>query len=147
MAVIVTHVSAKLVLRLNAGNGGDKRITINGIRESASVDALWDIAQAVGALLQYPVEAVELHTVSSIERRDEDSKERGESLFVDRLRTDRHPSSSSSSAVKPLRAMFFGFTDFMDNIISSVSSPQRDILGYCRMAWCRRHRAPPSRFA
>lgn len=66
-----THISTKLVLELDArqinGKKATKRVTISGLREGLSADALWELVSVLGKLLEYPMETIKIHTVSAVE--------------------------------------------------------------------------------
>lgn len=133
MAAIAMHVSAKLVLLLDAGDERGKRITkrvtISGIREEASTDALWAVAQAVGALLEYPVRAIELHTISAIKRCDENGEETDENFATDGLPAERLSAPNFFSCVTSERGRllsldFFRFAGCISNALRQVFSRQ-----------------------
>lgn len=82
MIAIERHISTKLVLALDAGqvNGkkATKRVTISGLREGVSADAIGELVRALEKLLEYPVDTIKIHTVSAIERvaeNEEDDRE------------------------------------------------------------------------
>lgn len=83
MIAIEKHISTKLVLTLDAGqiNGKKttKRVTISGLREDVSADAILEAISMLEKLLEHPVDTIKIHTVSAIERVAENEENSTES--------------------------------------------------------------------
>lgn len=66
----ISHISSALRLTLNAGTDGDKLVTknvsVSNISETASADALINVAGMLGGLLEYPVTEVRKYSVSTL---------------------------------------------------------------------------------
>lgn len=102
-----------------------------------SADALWAAAQAVGALLEYPVAAVELHRVSEIELSYENAEETDEKAAGDGMRTTKRRAPQSCAPVTSLRGVVLSFTGY--------NSDHEFIFNSRGLGSCQIGRAPPGR--
>lgn len=130
MAAIITHVSTKLVLTLDAGDAGGKRtkktVTISGLREDISGDAVLEAVNALEKLLTHPVADVKLHTVSVIERRDE-YEEEAETAAAKGPSPDARPAARAFVFAGPANGLLPQNNDFPGGISRPVQ-PMHNIF-------------------